>query len=155
METEAAERTLVTGVDFITVSTKDIDQAVDFYGNVLGLERGKQWGNLPAYEFETGNLTIAVMQSDASASSTARTAIRLSFASTTSMPPRPSSSPAASSSGASRSIRASASRPSSPTPTATRWRSTTATRRRTHDPPKARSASRTGSLAALAPGSTG
>jgi catechol 2,3-dioxygenase-like lactoylglutathione lyase family enzyme len=56
---------LITGTDFIMVSTKDIDKAVDFYANVLGLEQGKRWGNMPAIEFETGNLTIAVMQSDA------------------------------------------------------------------------------------------
>ena len=37
----------------------------DFYENVLGLEFSKQWGNMPAGEFETGNLTIAVMQADA------------------------------------------------------------------------------------------
>ena len=60
----ATKTNLVTGVDFITLSTEDIDEAVKFYGDVLGLERGKQWGNMPAYEFETGNLTIAVMQSD-------------------------------------------------------------------------------------------
>ena len=56
---------LITGTDFITVATKDIDKAVDFYGGVLGLQKSKQWGQLPAFEFETGNLTIAVMQSDA------------------------------------------------------------------------------------------
>jgi catechol 2,3-dioxygenase-like lactoylglutathione lyase family enzyme len=56
---------LITGTDFITVSTKDIDTAVGFYGGVLGLEESKRWGNMPAVEFETGNLTIAVMQSDA------------------------------------------------------------------------------------------
>jgi predicted enzyme related to lactoylglutathione lyase len=56
---------LITGTDFITVSTKDFDRAVDFYGNVLGLPESKRWGNMPAAEFETGNLTIAVMQSDA------------------------------------------------------------------------------------------
>jgi catechol 2,3-dioxygenase-like lactoylglutathione lyase family enzyme len=65
MATETQQKSLVSGVDFITLSTKEIERAVDFYANVLGLERGKQWGNLPAYEFETGNLTIAVMQSDA------------------------------------------------------------------------------------------
>jgi catechol 2,3-dioxygenase-like lactoylglutathione lyase family enzyme len=57
--------TLITGTDFITVSTKDIDKATAFYGETLGLPIGKRWGNLPAVEFETGNLTIAVMQSDA------------------------------------------------------------------------------------------
>jgi catechol 2,3-dioxygenase-like lactoylglutathione lyase family enzyme len=56
---------LVTGTDFITVSTKDFDAAVEFYGNVLGLPESKRWGQMPAAEFETGNLTIAVMQSEA------------------------------------------------------------------------------------------
>ncbi len=51
----------VTGVDFIILPTQDIDKALDFYGNVLGLERGKQWGEMPAHEFETGSLTIAVV----------------------------------------------------------------------------------------------
>jgi predicted enzyme related to lactoylglutathione lyase len=32
---------------------------------VLGLERSKRWGDMPAGEFETGSLTIALMQSDA------------------------------------------------------------------------------------------
>jgi catechol 2,3-dioxygenase-like lactoylglutathione lyase family enzyme len=56
---------LITGTDFITVSTQDFDRAVDFYGGVLGLPESKRWGQMPAAEFETGNLTIAVMQSDA------------------------------------------------------------------------------------------
>jgi catechol 2,3-dioxygenase-like lactoylglutathione lyase family enzyme len=56
---------LITGTDFITVATKDFDGAVEFYGNVLGLPESKRWGSRPAVEFETGNLTIAVMQSDA------------------------------------------------------------------------------------------
>ena len=56
---------LITGTDFITVATRDIDTAIDFYGGVLGLPESKRWGKLPAVEFETGNLTIAVMQSDA------------------------------------------------------------------------------------------
>ena len=55
----------VTGVDFITVPTRDFEQADKFYGDVLGLERSKRWGEMPAGEFETGSLTIAVMQSDA------------------------------------------------------------------------------------------
>jgi predicted enzyme related to lactoylglutathione lyase len=53
--------TLVTGVDFTVLPTKDFDRAVDFYENVLGLERSKQWGEMPAHEFETGNLTIALV----------------------------------------------------------------------------------------------
>jgi catechol 2,3-dioxygenase-like lactoylglutathione lyase family enzyme len=56
---------LVTGTDFITVATADFEAAAKFYGNVLGLPESKRWGQMPAAEFETGNLTIAVMQSDA------------------------------------------------------------------------------------------
>jgi predicted enzyme related to lactoylglutathione lyase len=55
----------VTGVDFIAVPTQDYEKAEAFYGDVLGLERSKQWGQMPAREFETGSLTIAIMQSDA------------------------------------------------------------------------------------------
>jgi predicted enzyme related to lactoylglutathione lyase len=56
---------LITGTDFITVATRDYETAAKFYGEVLGLPFGKRWGNMPAGEFETGNLTIAVMQTDA------------------------------------------------------------------------------------------
>jgi predicted enzyme related to lactoylglutathione lyase len=59
------ETSLVTGVDFVAVPTKDYDAAAEFYGDVLGLPFGKRWGDMPAGEFEAGNLTIAVMQSDA------------------------------------------------------------------------------------------
>ena len=55
----------ITGVDFITVPTRDFEQADRFYGDLLGLQRSKQWGDRPAREYETGTLTIAVMQSDA------------------------------------------------------------------------------------------
>src|SRR5260370_1211359 len=57
--------TLVTGTDFITVATRDIIAAERFYGDVLGLPLSKRWGRMPAAEFETGTLTIAVMQSEA------------------------------------------------------------------------------------------
>lgn len=54
----------VTGTDFICVPVTDIDAAVEFYGTTLGLPQSKRWGDMPGVEFETGNLTIAVMQSD-------------------------------------------------------------------------------------------
>lgn len=56
---------LVTGTDFVTLGTQDYEVAAKFYGEVLGLPFSKRWGNMPAGEFETGSLTIAVMQSDA------------------------------------------------------------------------------------------
>ena len=57
--------TPVTGTDFITVATNDIVAAERFYLDVLGLPLSKRWGQMPAVEFETGTLTIAVMQSEA------------------------------------------------------------------------------------------
>jgi len=59
------DKPLVTGTDFIALPTQDAERARKFYGETLGLEESKQWGDMPAFEFETGNLTIAVMQSDA------------------------------------------------------------------------------------------
>ena len=55
----------VTGVDFIALPTEDFEKARAFYRDVLGLEESKQWGDMPAMEFETGNLTVAIMQTDA------------------------------------------------------------------------------------------
>jgi len=55
----------ITGVDFICVPTRDFEAASAFYGDVLGLRCSTRWGDMPAGEFETGTLTIAVMQSDA------------------------------------------------------------------------------------------
>ncbi|MDQ3586796.1 MAG: VOC family protein [Actinomycetota bacterium] len=56
---------VVTGVDFISVPTRDFEKASEFYGTLLGLRCSARWGRMPAAEFETGTLTIAVMQSDA------------------------------------------------------------------------------------------
>ena len=60
----ATETSLVTGTDFICVPTQDYEKASEFYGGVLGLPFSKRWGDMPAGEFETGTLTIAIMQSD-------------------------------------------------------------------------------------------
>jgi predicted enzyme related to lactoylglutathione lyase len=57
--------TSITGVDFVCVPTRDHDRAVEFYGDTLGLKRGKQWGGRPATEFQAGNLTLAVMDPSA------------------------------------------------------------------------------------------
>lgn len=52
---------LITGVDFVTVPAKDYEESARFYGEVLGLPFVKRWGEMPAGEFQAGNLTIAVM----------------------------------------------------------------------------------------------
>ena len=54
----------VTGVDFIILPTRDFPKAEEFYAETLGLEKSKTWGDMPAREFETGSLTIAVVETE-------------------------------------------------------------------------------------------
>jgi len=61
----ATATTLITGVDFVCVPTRDHDRAVAFYSETLGLETVKRWGDMPATEFQAGNLTLAVMDPSA------------------------------------------------------------------------------------------
>jgi predicted enzyme related to lactoylglutathione lyase len=60
--------TLVTGVDFVSVPTRDFDAAMEFYGTVLGLPRSSVWqrpGEEPVgAEFETGTVTVALVASE-------------------------------------------------------------------------------------------
>jgi catechol 2,3-dioxygenase-like lactoylglutathione lyase family enzyme len=60
-----AGRAAVTGVDFVMVPVQDLDRARAFYGDVLGLEASAVWqGKGPSAlgaEFETGTLTLALM----------------------------------------------------------------------------------------------
>ena len=51
----------ITGVDFVTIPAEDFEASVHFYGSVLGLPPVKRWGEMPAAEFQAGNLTLAVM----------------------------------------------------------------------------------------------
>jgi len=55
----------ITGVDFVTIPTQDYERAAQFYGETLGLPFRKRWGEMPAGEFQAGDLTLAVMQVDA------------------------------------------------------------------------------------------
>ncbi len=52
----------ITGVDFVAVPARDFEASAHFYGTVLGLPPVKRWGDMPAAEFQAGNLTIAVME---------------------------------------------------------------------------------------------
>jgi catechol 2,3-dioxygenase-like lactoylglutathione lyase family enzyme len=58
-------RPFVSGTDFVTVPTQDLAKAEAFYGTVLGLRFLKRWGNMPGAEYETGNLTLALMEPEA------------------------------------------------------------------------------------------
>ena len=56
---------LITRVDFAMVPTKDFAAATEFYGTVLGLPCSARYGQRPGAEFETGSLTLSVMESEA------------------------------------------------------------------------------------------
>ncbi len=57
----STETPFVTGVDFVTVFVRDYPAAVEFYGGTLGLEHSADYGKIPGGEFETGNLTLQVL----------------------------------------------------------------------------------------------
>ena len=61
----STQTSLVTGVDFVALPVTDYEAAAEFYGGVLGLPFVKRWGELPAGEFQAGNLTLALLQPDA------------------------------------------------------------------------------------------
>ena len=52
---------LVTGVDFVSVPTRDLEAAVGFYGETLGLPRSVYMPDRHFAEFATGNLTLTVI----------------------------------------------------------------------------------------------
>ena len=61
----STQTSLITGVDFVAIPVTDYDAAAKFYGEVLGLPFVKRWGDMPAGEFQAGNLTLAVLQPEA------------------------------------------------------------------------------------------
>lgn len=59
---------LVTGVDFVTLPTKDINAAMSFYSDVLGMERSSLWQRgeeepLGA-EYEPGTVTLSLVAAE-------------------------------------------------------------------------------------------
>lgn len=57
--------TAISGTDFVTVFVTDYPAAVEFYGGRLGLEHSVDYGKIPGGEFETGNLTLQVVDAAA------------------------------------------------------------------------------------------
>jgi predicted enzyme related to lactoylglutathione lyase len=53
---------LISGVDFTAVPTRDLDTAVNFYGTTLGLRNSVHIPDRGFAEFETGNLTLSLME---------------------------------------------------------------------------------------------
>ena len=60
-DNEHTAEQLVTGVDFVPVPTHDLEPAVEFYGSTLGLRRSVYMPERNFAEFETGNLTLSVI----------------------------------------------------------------------------------------------
>jgi catechol 2,3-dioxygenase-like lactoylglutathione lyase family enzyme len=52
---------IVTGVDFVSVPTRDLERAVAFYGDTLGLQRSVYVPERNFAEFETGTVTLNVL----------------------------------------------------------------------------------------------
>jgi len=61
----ATREHLVTGVDFVPFSTQDLDKAVEFYCETLGLRRSVYIPERQYAEFETGNVTFSVVVGEA------------------------------------------------------------------------------------------
>jgi catechol 2,3-dioxygenase-like lactoylglutathione lyase family enzyme len=61
----SSTESLVTGVDFVTVFVKDFAGAEKFYGEVLGLPCSARYGKIDGAEFETGSLTLQLMNAEA------------------------------------------------------------------------------------------
>jgi predicted enzyme related to lactoylglutathione lyase len=59
---------LVTGVDFVSLPSGDLEVAMSFYGDILGLPRSSVWqrpGTEPVgAEYETGTVTIALIAAE-------------------------------------------------------------------------------------------
>jgi len=54
----------ITAVDFVAVPTRDLPAAMTFYGEALGLPRSMYIEGKPFAEFETGSLTLSVIEPD-------------------------------------------------------------------------------------------
>jgi predicted enzyme related to lactoylglutathione lyase len=55
---------LITGVDFVTLPTRDLGAAAEFYGETLSLPRSMYRPDRNFAEFETGNLTLSVIDAE-------------------------------------------------------------------------------------------
>ena len=55
----------VEGADFAAIFVTDYPRAREFYGGLLGLEQSADYSKIPGGEFETGNLTLQILDSAA------------------------------------------------------------------------------------------
>jgi predicted enzyme related to lactoylglutathione lyase len=55
---------MITRVDFVGIPTRDLDRAVEFYGTTLGIPMSRHIPERNFAEFETGNLTLNLMNAE-------------------------------------------------------------------------------------------
>jgi predicted enzyme related to lactoylglutathione lyase len=60
----AGTERLISGVDFVVVPTHNLEAAVEFYGETLGLRRSVYMQDRNYAEFETGDLTLSVIDAE-------------------------------------------------------------------------------------------
>src|SRR5215217_530909 len=59
--TSTSSPTIVTGVDFVSVPTQDLERSMEFYGTKLGLPRSVYVPERNYAEFETGTVTLSIV----------------------------------------------------------------------------------------------
>ena len=58
------DQQLISGVDFYAIPTHDVPAAARFYGETLGLPRSVYMPERHFAEFETGNLTLSIIDAE-------------------------------------------------------------------------------------------
>jgi predicted enzyme related to lactoylglutathione lyase len=64
MTPPATSEQLISGVDFVALPTHDVVASAEFYGETLGLRRSVYMPERNFAEFETGNLTLSVIDAE-------------------------------------------------------------------------------------------
>ena len=64
MASPASTEQLISGVDFVALPTHDVPSSVEFYGETLGLRRSAYIPERNYAEFETGNLTLSIIDAE-------------------------------------------------------------------------------------------
>jgi predicted enzyme related to lactoylglutathione lyase len=62
--TSTSTEQLISGVDFVALPTHDVVASAEFYGDKLGLRRSVYMPERNFAEFETGNLTLSIIDAE-------------------------------------------------------------------------------------------
>jgi predicted enzyme related to lactoylglutathione lyase len=62
--TSTSNEQLISGVDFVALPTHDVAASSEFYGTTLGLRRSVYMPERNFAEFETGNLTLSIIDAE-------------------------------------------------------------------------------------------